>query len=53
MNKDDVMKIGMAVGLCFAVYKFVAHPAAKMAAVGVAAVIVAQRAPITGPALAQ
>jgi hypothetical protein len=52
MNQADLMKLGMAVGVCFAAYKFGQHPAIKAGAIAVAAVIVAKRVPVVGPALA-
>lgn len=43
---------GIALAVCYAVYKFVPHQAAKAASLGVAGVIVARQLPFTGPALA-
>lgn len=52
MTQTEMTKLAMAVGLCFAAYKFAPHPAVKAGAVAVAAVIVARRAPILKDALA-
>ena len=52
MTQSEMMKLGMAVGICFAAYKFAPHPAVKAGAVAVAAVIVAKRVPILSAALA-
>jgi flavin-dependent dehydrogenase len=52
MNQQDLMKIGMAVGICFAAYKFGQHPAIKAGAIAVAAVVVAKRVPVLSTALA-
>lgn len=46
MTQAEMTKVAMALGILFAVYKFVPHPAAKAAALGVAGVIVAKNAPI-------
>ncbi len=52
MTQAEMMKLGMALGVCFAAYKFISHPVAKAAAVAVGAVIVAKRAPVLSAALA-
>lgn len=52
MSQAELMKLGMAVGLCYAAYKFAPHPAVKAGALAVAAVIVAKRAPILKDSLA-
>lgn len=46
MTNSEMTKLGMALGLLFAVYKFVPNQLAKAAALGVAGVIVAKRTPI-------
>lgn len=51
MNQAEMMKLGMAVGLCFAAYKFAPHPAVKAGALAVAAVIVARKVPVLSVAL--
>lgn len=51
ISSSQITKLGLALGVCFAAYKFVSHPLVKTAAVAVGAVIVAKNAPITGPAL--
>lgn len=51
MSKEEMMKLGMAVGLCYAAYKFIQHPQLKVGAVAIGAVIVARKLPILGAAL--
>lgn len=51
LTTSEITKIGLAVGLCFAAYKFIGHPAVKTGAVAIAAVIVAKRLPYVGDAL--
>jgi hypothetical protein len=51
LTSSQVTKLGLALGVCFAAYKFVSNPMVKSAAVAVGAVIIAKNAPITGPAL--
>jgi hypothetical protein len=51
-TQSEMMKLGMAVGICFAAYKFAPHPAVKAGAIAVAAVIVAKKAPVLKDALA-
>jgi hypothetical protein len=46
MTQSQMTRLAMAFGALFAVYKFVPHPAAKGAAVGVAGVLVAKNVPI-------
>lgn len=46
MNQAEMTKLAMALGLLYAVYKFVPHPAAKAAAAGVAGGLIAKRTPI-------
>lgn len=52
LTTSEITKMGLAIGLCFAAYKFVDHPAAKTGALAIAAVIVAKRLPYVGDALA-
>lgn len=52
MTSSQITKLGLALGICFAVYKFVPHPAAKAAALGVAGVIVGKQVPYVQDALA-
>ncbi len=46
MNQAELVKMGTALAMLYAVYKFVPHPAAKAAALGVAGVIVARKVPV-------
>jgi hypothetical protein len=46
MNQSDLTRMAMALGMLYAVYKFVPHPAAKAAALGVAGIVVAKRTPV-------
>ncbi len=41
-----MVKMGTGLAILFAVYKFVPHPAAKAAALGVAGIIVARKVPV-------
>lgn len=52
LTTSQITKLAMGLGICFAVYKFVPHPAAKAAALGVAGVIVAKKVPYVSDALA-
>lgn len=52
LTTSEITKMGLAVGLCFAAYKFIGHPAVRTGAVAIAAVIVAKRLPYVGDALA-
>lgn len=51
MTSSQMTKIGFALGICFGVYKFVQHPAAKAASLGVAGVIVGKQVPYLRDAL--
>lgn len=51
LTSAQLTSLGMALGVCFVAYKFVGNPAVKTAALAVAAVIVAKRAPVIGAAL--
>ena len=46
MTQAELVKLGTGLAILFAVYKFVPHQAAKAAALGVAGVMVARKAPI-------
>jgi hypothetical protein len=46
MLQSDLTRMAMALGMLYAVYKFVPHPAAKAAALGVAGIVVAKRTPV-------
>ncbi|MEH6434238.1 hypothetical protein [Massilia sp. DD77] len=52
LTQSEMMKLGMALGICFAVYKFAPHPALSAGAIAVGAVIVAKKAPVLKDALA-
>lgn len=52
LTTSQLTKLGVGLGICFGVYKFVSNPAAKTAAIAVGAVIVARQAPYVGDALA-
>jgi gamma-glutamyl phosphate reductase len=45
MNQAALMKTGIALGIVFAVYKFVPNQAVKAAALGVGGIIVAKQVP--------
>lgn len=51
LSTAQLTKLGIALGICYGVYRFVDKPAVKTAAIAVGAVIVARQAPFTGPAL--
>jgi hypothetical protein len=40
------MRLGMALGACYAAYKFIPNPQVKAAVLGVAGVVVAKQLPI-------
>ncbi|MYN45788.1 hypothetical protein GTP23_12095 [Pseudoduganella sp. FT93W] len=52
MSQTEMTKLAMALGLCYAAYKFVGNPLVKAAAVSVGAVIVARKAPILSNVMA-
>ncbi len=52
LTSAQLTKLGIALGACFAVYKFVDNSMAKTAAAAVGAVIVAKQLPYIGEALA-
>lgn len=51
LSQAEMMRVGIALGICFAAYKFIPHQAAKAAALGVAGVVVARRVPYLQDAL--
>lgn len=51
MTSSQMTKIAIALGACFAAYKFVAHPAVKAMALGTAGVIVGKQVPYVQDAL--
>jgi hypothetical protein len=46
MNQTELTNMALALGMLYAVYKFVPHPAAKAAALGVAGTVIAKRVPV-------
>lgn len=52
MTQVELTKLGIALGICYAAYKFVGNPMVKGAAVAVGAVIVAKKVPYLSAALA-
>jgi hypothetical protein len=50
LTSDDMKKLGLALAVCFAAYKF-GPPVAKAAALSIGAVIIAKRVPIVSSAL--
>ena len=52
LTTSELTKIGIALAICYGVYKFVPHAAAKAAALGVAGTIVAKQVPYVQDALA-
>jgi hypothetical protein len=46
MSQTELTRMAMALGMLYAVYKFVPHPAAKAAALGVAGTVIAKRTPV-------
>jgi len=51
LTSTDMKNLGIALGLCFAAYKFGPNPAIKAAALAVGAVVVAKRVPYVNAAL--
>ena len=51
MTTSQLTKIAIALGGCFAAYKFIDNPAARTMALGVAGVIVARQVPYIQDAL--
>lgn len=52
MTSSQITRMGLGLAICFAVYKFVPHQAAKAAALGTAGVIVGKQVPYLSDALA-
>ncbi|PJJ17813.1 hypothetical protein CLU90_0993 [Janthinobacterium sp. 67] len=52
MTQDDLKTLGIALGICYAAYKFVGNPMVKGAAVAVGAVVVAKKVPYLSASLA-
>lgn len=52
LTSSQLTKLGTALGICYAIYKFVGHPAIKAAALGVAGTIIAKQLPYVSDALA-
>lgn len=46
MSQSELTRMGLALAILYGVYKFVPHPAAKAAALGVAGVVIAKKLPI-------
>ncbi len=51
LTTSQLTKIGVALGVCYGLYRFVDKPAVKTAAVAVAAVVVARQVPYVSDAL--
>ena len=51
MTSSQMTKLAVALGVCFAVYKFVGNDAVKAMALGVAGVIVGRNVPYVKDAL--
>lgn len=45
MNQSDLMKLGIALGICYGAYRFAPNQLVKAAVIGVAGVIVAKKVP--------
>jgi len=52
MDTSKLVPLGISLGICYAVAKFVSNPMVKAAAYGVAGVIVAKQVPYLQNALA-
>lgn len=52
MTQQQLMQLGMALGICYAAYRFSSNSAVKAAAIAVGAVIAAKRVPVLSTALA-
>lgn len=46
LSQAELVKMGTALAMLYAVYKFVPHQAAKAAALGVAGVVIARKVPV-------
>lgn len=51
LTSSQITKMAIALGACFAAYKFIGHPAAKAMALGVAGVIIGKQVPYVQDAL--
>jgi hypothetical protein len=51
LTTSQLTKLGIALGICYGVYRIVDKPEVKTAAIAVGAVIAARQLPFTGPAL--
>lgn len=52
LTTSQLTKLGIALGICVGVYKFVPNASVKAAALGVAGTIIAKQLPYVGDALA-
>lgn len=52
LTSAEVTKLALALGACWAAYKFSPNAMVKTAAVAVGAIVVAKQLPYVGPALA-
>lgn len=52
MSQSQIVKLALALGITWGIYRFAPWPAAKAAALGVGGVIVAKQLPYVGDALA-
>lgn len=52
LTSSQLTKLGVALGICFAAYKFAPHQAAKAMALGAAGVIIGKQIPYLKEALA-
>lgn len=52
MTQPEITKLLIALGACYAVYKYAPKDQFKVMALGVAGVIVARKLPFVGPQLA-
>jgi len=52
LSTSQLTQLAISLGICYGIYKFVHHPAAQTAALGVAGVIVAKQLPYLQDALA-
>lgn len=52
LTTAQLTKLGIALGICYAVYRFVPNAQAKAAALGVGGVIIAKQIPYVSEAMA-
>lgn len=52
LTSAEITKLALALGVCYAAYRFSGNAMVKTAAVAVGAIVVAKQLPYTGPALA-